>query len=71
MAARTSSIANTLQGTLQRCVDDVQHPALALAQVRVGGATMLARLTRRSAARLQLTPGLPVWVQVKSVALLE
>jgi molybdate transport system ATP-binding protein len=70
-APPASSIANTLQGTLQRCVDDVQHPALALAQVRVGGATMLARLTRRSAARLQLTPGLPVWVQVKSVALLE
>jgi len=31
----------------------------------------MARLTRRSADRLQLQPGLPVWVQVKSVALLS
>ena len=31
---------------------------------------LMARLTRRSADRLQLRPGLPVWVQVKSVALL-
>jgi molybdate transport system ATP-binding protein len=68
---RASSIANTLPGTLQHCVDDPQHPALALARVQVGGVAMLARLTRRSAARLQLAPGRPVWVQVKSVALLE
>jgi molybdate transport system ATP-binding protein len=66
-----SSIANTLRGAVERCIDDPQHPALALAQIRVGGVTMLSRLTRRSAARLQLSPGVPVWAQVKSVALLE
>jgi molybdate transport system ATP-binding protein len=32
---------------------------------------MVARLTKRSASALGIAPGLPVWVQVKSVALME
>jgi molybdate transport system ATP-binding protein len=39
--------------------------------VRVGASPVVARLTRRSAEALQLQPGLPVWVQVKTVALME
>ena len=46
-------------------------PVAGLALVRVGESLLMARLTRRSADRLQLQPGLPVWVQVKSVALLS
>ena len=53
-----------------------QHPAVALVRVNVGDAAggqaqLLARLTRRAAASLALEPGTPVWVQVKSLELLE
>jgi len=47
-----------------------EHPALALVKLQVEGSVLLARLTRRSAAELGLTPGLPVWIQIKAVALL-
>ncbi len=47
------------------------HPALALVQLRVGAATLLARVTRQSMQRLDLVPGRQVWVQIKAVALVE
>ena len=47
------------------------HPALALVRVRVGSAPLVARLTRRSAHALELAVGMPVWAQVKTVALME
>ena len=65
-----TSISNQLPGVLERIAPDVQ-PSQALALVRVGESLLMARLTRRSVDRLQLQPGLPVWVQVKSVALLS
>ncbi len=65
-----SSIANQLPGRVLQLHADA-HPASALASVRVGGSTLLARLTRQSVQRLQLAPGVSVWVQVKSVALLS
>jgi molybdate transport system ATP-binding protein len=71
-----SSIANQLQGVVEAIADD-EHPALALVRVRLGGdavtggAALVAQLTRRSAHALALAPGQPVWVQVKTVALLE
>jgi molybdate transport system ATP-binding protein len=65
-----TSIANTLRGVVHAVVPD-RHPAVALALVTVGGVSLMARLTHRSADRLRLAPGVPVWVQVKSVALLE
>ena len=64
-----SSIANQLRGRVLQLHADA-HPASVLASVRVGGSTLLARLTRQSVQRLQLAPGVSVWVQVKSVALL-
>jgi molybdate transport system ATP-binding protein len=36
----------------------------------MGASPLLARLTRRSAAALELEPGKPVWVQIKAVALI-
>ena len=66
----TSSIQNQLRGVVEAVGDD-EHPALALVQVRVGAALLLARLTRRSAEQLGVAPGQRLWVQVKSVALLE
>jgi molybdate transport system ATP-binding protein len=47
------------------------HPALALVQLRVGAATLLARVTRKSMQRLDLVPGREVWAQIKAVALIE
>ncbi len=46
-----------------------EHPALALVQLRIGDTPLLARLTRRSAWRLELAPGEQVWAQIKAVAL--
>ncbi len=65
-----SSIVNTLRGEVRALVADV-HPAAALALVQVGGVSVIARLTHQSADRLRLAPGVPVWVQIKSVALLD
>lgn len=65
-----SSIQNQLPGVVEAIGAD-EHPALALVQVRVGAALLLARLTRRSAEQLGVAPGQRLWVQVKSVALLE
>ena len=67
---RDSSIGNQLAGTVEELAAD-EHPALALARVRVAGHPVVARLTRRSAAALGLQPGAPVWVQIKTVALME
>ncbi|MDE2080168.1 MAG: molybdenum ABC transporter ATP-binding protein [Burkholderiales bacterium] len=65
-----SSIGNQVQGVIEAIADD-SHPAQALVRVRVGDAPLVARLTRRSAQRLGLRPGLGVWSQVKTVALME
>jgi molybdate transport system ATP-binding protein len=65
-----TSIANQWSGVLRTLAPDVQ-PSQTLAWVQVGGVSILARLTRRSVERLQLRVGMPVWVQVKSVALLN
>lgn len=64
-----SSIGNQLPGRVDSIADDA-HPALALVRVQLGAVPIVARLTRRSAEALQLAPGQPVWVQVKTVALL-
>jgi len=68
--ASASSIQNNLDGVVESLGDD-EHPGLLLVRVQVGGSRLLARLTRRSAAQLGIAPGLPVRVQVKSVALME
>jgi molybdate transport system ATP-binding protein len=65
-----TSIANQLPATVEAIADD-SHPALALVRVRVGGSPLVARLSRRSAHALSLAPGVAVWAQVKTVALME
>lgn len=65
-----TSIGNQLRGQVEAIADD-EHPALALVRVRIGTAPLVARLTRRSAHALGLEVGLPVWAQVKTVALME
>ncbi|MDP3637826.1 MAG: molybdenum ABC transporter ATP-binding protein [Azonexus sp.] len=65
-----SSIQNILHGCVEAIGDD-DHPGLLLVRVQVGASLLVARLTRRSAAQLGIAPGLPVSVQIKSVALME
>lgn len=65
-----SSIQNVLYGRVDAIADD-EHPGLALVRVQVGESILLARLTKRAVAELGVTLGQALWVQVKSVALLE
>ncbi|MDR2839392.1 MAG: molybdenum ABC transporter ATP-binding protein [Azonexus sp.] len=69
-----SSIQNSLDGIVDSLGDD-EHPGLLLVRVAVGdghgSSHLIARLTRRSAAQLGIGVGLPVKVQIKSVALME
>lgn len=65
-----SSIQNCLDGRVESVAAD-DHPGLLLVRVQVGASLLVARLTRRSANHLNIAPGLPVRVQVKSVALME
>lgn len=65
-----TSIQNLLEGQVEEIAPE-EHPALALVRVRVGGSTLLARVTRRAASELGVVVGQCVWLQVKSVALLK
>lgn len=65
-----TSILNALPARVAALADE-QHPALAIARLDIGPTPLLARLTRRSAAALELRTGMEVWAQIKAVALLE
>ena len=65
-----SSIQNVLRGQVDAIADD-EHPGLLLVRVQVGASLLVARLTRRAAATLQVSVGQALWVQVKSVALMK
>ncbi len=64
-----TSILNILSA---RIVDlsDGEDPAQTLVRLEVAGEPLLARITRRSAAELQLAPGMQLFAQVKGVALM-
>jgi molybdate transport system ATP-binding protein len=63
-----SSILNRLSVTVDEICDDVDE-ALALIRLSSGSTPLIARITRRSVAQLNLSVGQRVWAQVKSVAL--
>ncbi|MBF0283219.1 MAG: molybdenum ABC transporter ATP-binding protein [Magnetococcales bacterium] len=65
-----TSILNALPGWVMEIAEDA-HPGLALVRLRIGDSPLVARLTKRSAAALELVPGKAVWAQVKSVALMD
>ncbi|QBG35529.1 molybdenum ABC transporter ATP-binding protein [Litorilituus sediminis] len=67
-AQQDSSILNRLQASVIEIKED-NNEALALVRLQVGEEFLLARLTRRSLAHLQITVGKQVWAQVKSVAI--
>ena len=68
-APTRTSIQNALPATLTEIAGDT-HPALALVRLAVGETPLIARLTQRSAAQLELKPGMKVWAQIKAVALI-
>ena len=63
-----TSILNILPATVTALAVD-GHPALVLVRLDVGGSSLLARLTARSAHALELAPGQRVHAQIKAVAL--
>jgi molybdate transport system ATP-binding protein len=65
-----SSIQNVLPGKVDAIGED-EHPGLAIVRIRLGTSRLVARLTRRAVADLDLVPDQEIWVQVKSVALME
>lgn len=64
-----TSILNILPGVVREIADDA-HPAQVVVRLDVGGSPLVARLTRRSAHALGLTPGQPLYAQIKAVALI-
>ena len=68
--ATDTSLLNSLPVVVEQLADE-GHPALALCRLRVGtSSSLLSRLTRRSAAALDLQPGQAMWAQIKAVALI-
>ncbi|ENO85974.1 molybdenum ABC transporter ATP-binding protein [Thauera linaloolentis 47Lol = DSM 12138] len=66
-APQRSSIQNHLPGIVDAVLAD-SHPSQALVRVRCGAQVLVSRVTRKSVDELGIRPALPVWVQVKSVA---
>ena len=67
--ASDTSILNMLPATVHSLTDD--GPAQTLVALDLAGSTLLARVTRKSAAALRLSAGQRVFAQVKGVALLD
>jgi molybdate transport system ATP-binding protein len=63
-----TSIQNVLRCSVKAISDDA-HPAQALLQLTCGDTLLLARITRRSVHALGLRAGVPVWAQIKAMAL--
>jgi molybdate transport system ATP-binding protein len=65
---KKTSILNILPATIEQFVEE--GAAQVTVRLKVGDVPLLSRITRKSAEELGLKPGLPVFAQVKSVALL-
>lgn len=65
-----TSIQNHFPCLIESIADDA-HPSQSLLRLKSGESILLARLTKKSVATLQLCPSKLVWAQVKSVALVE
>ena len=63
-----TSIQNVLPCVLESLQPDA-HASQLLVRLRCGKVFVVARITARAADALQLQPGMPVWAQVKAVAL--
>ena len=65
---QNTSIQNQLRGHIQSITPDV-HPSQVMVVLKCGAEEVLARVTKRAVDELALQVGMPVWAQVKSVAL--
>jgi molybdate transport system ATP-binding protein len=63
-----TSILNILNATVRAVAPD--SPGQVMVALDVGGCTLLARITERSARTLSLAPGLSLYAQIKGVAIL-
>jgi len=61
-----SSILNVVQATITEMVD--QGAGRIMMQLDAGGTPLLARITHKSQSRLELKVGMPIYAQIKSVA---
>jgi molybdate transport system ATP-binding protein len=66
--ATGTSILNIFPARVEELADE--NPSQVTVRLTAGGVPMLSRITRKSAAALALSPGVEVYAQVKSVALL-
>jgi molybdate transport system ATP-binding protein len=67
--ARDTSIINIVPATVREVAAD--GAAQVLLRLDAHGTPLLARITRKSADALALVPGLPVYAQIKGVAVLD
>lgn len=65
-----TSIQNILPGVIDN-ITQLKHPGECLVIVNCQGTSFQSKITLRAVEQLELTPGRPVWLQVKSVALLK
>ena len=63
-----TSIQNQLRASIQSITPDL-HPSQVMVVLKCGAEEVLARVTNRAVNELALQVGMPVWAQVKSVAL--
>jgi molybdate transport system ATP-binding protein len=66
---RRTSILNIFPARVAALAED--HPAQLMVRLDANGTPLLARITRKSASVLGLRPGMTVYAQVKSVALMS
>jgi molybdate transport system ATP-binding protein len=64
-----TSILNIVSATVLEFAED--GPAQTLVKLDADGTVLLARITRKSAADLNIMPGLKLYAQIKSIALLD
>ena len=65
---QNTSIQNQLCGSIQSITPDA-HPSQVKVVLKCGAEELIARVTKRAVGDLALEVGMPVWAQVKSVAL--
>lgn len=65
-----SSILNVLEGVVGDIATD-DDQGLAMVRIHIGETVFVARLTLRSVAHLDLKTGQSLWVQIKSVAVIQ
>jgi molybdate transport system ATP-binding protein len=65
---QNTSIQNQLRASIQSITPD-PHPSQVMVVLKCGAEEVLARVTKRAVNELALEVGMPVWAQVKSVAL--